>query len=173
MCAITGFPAKYRHPRLLVPYATAQAYKTLEAITQEQYFWSSELGAWMGEEEGEHAAGVYAVKGWEEAVGGGWKGGKRVGGGGEAGVGVGGGDGDGDGVGDGEDEGMIDVTEGAEGELREEDVGLEVKEEGDAKGAVGRKKGSQGKGKRKRESMPAAASSKASGKSKKGRKSVR
>ncbi|KAJ3045616.1 Vacuolar protein sorting-associated protein 72 [Rhizophlyctis rosea] len=47
ICAVTGLPARFRHPRLDIPYANAEAYKVLEDLAHQQYVWSPILNAYV------------------------------------------------------------------------------------------------------------------------------
>lgn len=158
-CPITGLPAKYRHPRSNIPYATAHAYKVLDALMHDQYLYSAEMGAWMGAEAGEHAEGVEEVEGWGEAVHGGWVGGRRLG--------------------EVEDVQVQGEVEGDEGVVRDTgEVDGMGQEDGEEEGVeekpdVVSAKGKSGKGKRKRDSVVVDSPVPSKSKSKKGRKSVR
>lgn len=61
----------------MIPYATLDGYRQIEALIANRYVWS-ESGFWLGGEEDVFAEGVQEVEGWNEAVGGGWLGGRRV-----------------------------------------------------------------------------------------------
>ena len=56
---MTGLPARFRHPRLEIPYADAEAYKILEGLAQEQFIWSPILNAYV------HGFGVHVPKAME------------------------------------------------------------------------------------------------------------
>ena len=71
-CPFTGLVAKYRHPETMIPYATTEAYREIQALQQNRYIWSAETGCWMGGEEDVFAEGIEEVEGWREAVHGGW-----------------------------------------------------------------------------------------------------
>lgn len=77
LCPFTGLVAKYRHPSTMIPYATVEGYKLIEAMLRERYVWS-ESGFWLGGEEDAAADGIEGVKGWAEAVHGGWMGGFEI-----------------------------------------------------------------------------------------------
>ena len=78
LCPFTGLPAKYRHPGTMIPYATLEGYRQIEALIANRYIWSQSGGCWMGGEEDLAAEGVEEVEGWREAIGGGWLGGQQV-----------------------------------------------------------------------------------------------
>ncbi|KAL7416187.1 YL1 nuclear protein-domain-containing protein [Mrakia frigida] len=48
LCPLTGLPALYLDPRSGVPYANLSAYKTLTSLLEQQWKYSSELGAYVG-----------------------------------------------------------------------------------------------------------------------------
>ncbi|TRM64097.1 YL1 nuclear protein-domain-containing protein [Schizophyllum amplum] len=48
VCPITGQIAPYIDPRTGVPFANAQAYKTLTAVLDHEYAWNREIGAYVG-----------------------------------------------------------------------------------------------------------------------------
>lgn len=77
-CPFTGLPARYRHPATLIPYANAQGYRAIEMMVKHGFVWDSELGAYLGAEREQHAAGIEVVQGWQEAVDGGWHLGQRI-----------------------------------------------------------------------------------------------
>lgn len=181
-CPITGLPAKYRHPSTNVPYATAHAYKMINALMAERYVYSADLGAWMGAEDGEHAEGVMEVEGWEAAVHGGWNHGRRIGE--EVADQQQDGEVEDDGAGVGEQEEGEDGAGGEQvGEV--EDVKPDVTPAKGSKGSKGagasssskgkaKAKAAAGAGKRKRDSVVTTDSPVTAGsKSKKGRKSLR
>ncbi|WVR06196.1 hypothetical protein IAU60_003226 [Kwoniella sp. DSM 27419] len=76
-CPLTGLPAKYRHPDTMIPYATVEGYKTIEAMLANRYMYD-EGGWWAGGEEDDHAEGMEGIDGWWEAIHGGWLGGKEI-----------------------------------------------------------------------------------------------
>ena len=78
ICPFTGQPARYRDPRTLVPYNSIEAYKQIDALLANRYFWNAENSVWYGGEDDTCADGVEQVKGWKEAVNGGWLGSKSV-----------------------------------------------------------------------------------------------
>ena len=39
-CVITGLPARYRDPRTGIPYATTEAYATIERVLRGEYVWT-------------------------------------------------------------------------------------------------------------------------------------
>ncbi|WRT67603.1 uncharacterized protein IL334_004575 [Kwoniella shivajii] len=77
ICAFTGLPAKYRHPTTMIPYATAEGYKHIQALLQERYKYD-DGGWWLGGEEDVRADGMEGVEGWWEATNGGWMDGKEI-----------------------------------------------------------------------------------------------
>lgn len=72
-CPFTGLPAKYRHPRTGVQYATKEGYRLIEEMLANEYVWNETAG-WLGRED----EGCEDVEGWMEAVGGRWRGGEPV-----------------------------------------------------------------------------------------------
>lgn len=46
VCAVTGLPARYMHPRARVPFADVRAYGVLEKLVQGEYAYYGDLGAW-------------------------------------------------------------------------------------------------------------------------------
>ncbi|KAJ1845261.1 hypothetical protein LPJ73_004912 [Coemansia sp. RSA 2703] len=46
MCAVTGLPAKYLHPRAKVPYANARAYQVLEEMVRGEHAFFYDIGVW-------------------------------------------------------------------------------------------------------------------------------
>jgi vacuolar protein sorting-associated protein 72 len=77
-CPFTGRPAKYRHPTTMIPYATRQGYREIEALLANRYVWNEEGGCWMGGEEDVMTEGMDEVEGWREAVMGGWLAGEQL-----------------------------------------------------------------------------------------------
>ncbi|KAI9478688.1 MAG: YL1 nuclear protein-domain-containing protein [Benjaminiella poitrasii] len=49
LCLVTGNPAKYRDPRTNVPYATLEAYNTIQACLHHKTKWSSAHGLYLGD----------------------------------------------------------------------------------------------------------------------------
>ncbi|KAJ2763195.1 hypothetical protein IWQ56_004885, partial [Coemansia nantahalensis] len=45
-CPVTGLPARYVHPRTLVPYANARAYRILEDLAQGHHALVCDIGVW-------------------------------------------------------------------------------------------------------------------------------
>lgn len=43
MCVITGLPARYRDPRTGIPYATTEAYATIERVLRGEYVWTGSV----------------------------------------------------------------------------------------------------------------------------------
>lgn len=78
ICPFTGRPAKYRHPETMIPYATPEGYKQIEALLQQRYCWSAEANCWFGGEADAWAEGMDEIDGWAEAVNGGWWEGKPL-----------------------------------------------------------------------------------------------
>jgi len=79
LCPFTGLPAKYRHPSTMIPYATIEGHREIEALIANRYVWSQGGGCWLGGEEDVGAEGVEEVVCWREAVNGGWIGESQVG----------------------------------------------------------------------------------------------
>ncbi|KAJ1669187.1 hypothetical protein GGF44_003675 [Coemansia sp. RSA 1694] len=46
VCAVTGLPARYFHPRARVPYANLQAYRVLEELVRGEHAYFCDIGAW-------------------------------------------------------------------------------------------------------------------------------
>lgn len=78
ICPITGQIAKYRHPASNIPYASAAAYKQIEAVLAQRYIWSADASCWLGGEEDVFAEGLEDVPEWRDAMHGGWMGGRAV-----------------------------------------------------------------------------------------------
>ncbi|KAN0095896.1 YL1 domain containing protein [Hyaloscypha variabilis] len=56
LCAITGYPAKYRDPSTGLPYCNTYAYKEIQRLKRGEYKWSKLVGAYVGQ-------GTYAARG--------------------------------------------------------------------------------------------------------------
>ncbi|KUJ19602.1 YL1-domain-containing protein [Mollisia scopiformis] len=56
VCAITGYPAKYRDPSTGLPYCNQYAYKEIQRLKRGEYRWSKLIGAYVG-------FGTYAARG--------------------------------------------------------------------------------------------------------------
>ncbi|KAF8851762.1 YL1-domain-containing protein [Acephala macrosclerotiorum] len=56
LCAITGYPAKYRDPSTGLPYCNQYAYKEIQKLKKGEYRWSKLVGAYVG-------LGTYAARG--------------------------------------------------------------------------------------------------------------
>ncbi|KAE8440704.1 hypothetical protein EG329_006790 [Mollisiaceae sp. DMI_Dod_QoI] len=56
VCAITGYPAKYRDPSTGLPYCNQYAYKEIQKLKRGEYRWSKLVGAYVG-------LGTYAARG--------------------------------------------------------------------------------------------------------------
>lgn len=56
VCAITGYPAKYRDPNTGLPYCNQYAYKEIQRLKRGEYRWSKLVGAYVG-------LGTYAARG--------------------------------------------------------------------------------------------------------------
>jgi len=56
ICAITGYPAKYRDPTTGLPYCNSYAYKEIQRLKRGDYKWSKLVGAYVGQ-------GTYAARG--------------------------------------------------------------------------------------------------------------
>jgi vacuolar protein sorting-associated protein 72 len=56
LCAITGYPAKYRDPSTGLPYCNSYAYKEIQRLKRGDYKWSKLVGAYVGQ-------GTYAARG--------------------------------------------------------------------------------------------------------------
>lgn len=63
-CPVTGLPARYRHPKTLIPYANAEAYKVIQACLNHDMVWYADMGIFVGEPCG--ATGV--PDNWEQAM---------------------------------------------------------------------------------------------------------
>ncbi|KAJ1888721.1 hypothetical protein LPJ66_008423 [Kickxella alabastrina] len=46
LCAVTGLPARYFHPRAKVPYANARAYRILEELVLGEHAFFYDIGVW-------------------------------------------------------------------------------------------------------------------------------
>ncbi|ORY21983.1 YL1 nuclear protein-domain-containing protein [Naematelia encephala] len=77
LCPFTGLPAKYKHPRTGVVYATKEGYKLIEGLMAERFVWD-EHGFWAAGEDDIPAEGIEGINGWNEAVNGGWQAGIRI-----------------------------------------------------------------------------------------------
>ena len=66
-CVITGLPARYRDPRTGIPYATTEAYATIERVLRGEYVWTGSVhrsvalsaGMWAAAHDDGGAGGVF------------------------------------------------------------------------------------------------------------------
>jgi len=63
----------------MIPYATLEGYRQIEALLADRYVWNEGGGCWVGGEEDVPAAGIEEVEGWRESVNGGWLCGEQFG----------------------------------------------------------------------------------------------
>ncbi len=62
----------------MIPYATLDGYRQIEALIANRYVWSESGGCWLGGEEDACADGIADLEGWNEAVNADWIGGRRI-----------------------------------------------------------------------------------------------
>ncbi len=64
----------------MIPYATVEGYKQVDALLRHRYVWSDEARCWFGGEDDVCAEGMdeSLLRDWSEKVHGGWSAGKEV-----------------------------------------------------------------------------------------------